>query len=428
MIYSNLYLKNNNKLPTILGIIIIGFLLLFFIRLFSQSSIPSKAVKIMVKRIELTNISPHQVTIFWQTDNLETGWVIYGEKKNDLNNVAINELDLPSKKNPRLNQYVVLKNLKENKQYFYKLVISDQLVSNINSEVLEFMTPKDASLSKREPAYGKVIKSNSLPLENAIVLINLNNSYPLSAVTKSTGEWLISLGNLYERNNLKPINPSTNESVKIEIISQDNQLSEIITSLEMISPLPQTTIIGQNFNFIEGTNVLSATSNNLSTGGEKKDIDIIYPQENALIPGFIPRINGLALPNTEVMITVNSERSYSSRVKSNSKGEWQLLLSERLSLGRHTVTIMTTDRNDQEIKIARDFIIVGNEGNDAKVLGVASGEPTLTLSQATPTPTYYSTSSGTIKPTTPVSGFISIKPLVGASSFFILGLGLLLVF
>jgi hypothetical protein len=211
MTYSNFYLKEKTKVPTILGIAIVGFLILFFIRLFSQSSIPSKASKIIVKRIEVTNLSPHQVAVFWQTDSQETGWIIFGEEKNSLNKIAINELDLPSKKNPRRNHYIVLKNLKENKQYFYQLVISDQLVSTFKNEALSFTTPKDTSSFKKEPAYGKVIKSNSLPLENAIVLISLDNSYPLSTVTKPTGEWLIPLGDFYERDSLKPISPLDKE-------------------------------------------------------------------------------------------------------------------------------------------------------------------------------------------------------------------------
>ncbi len=124
------------------------------------------------------------------------------------------------------------------------------------------------------------------------MLLGFEDEVFASTLTKSTGEWLIPL-------NYKKL--SSSSKIKIEIISESNQISTIITNIDKISPLPKTVIIGKNYDFIQEDKVLSATSE-ISTTGEKKDVEIIYPKEDAVIPGRIPLIKGLAPPNSTVIL------------------------------------------------------------------------------------------------------------------------------
>ncbi len=423
MIYSQIYLKNQGKIPTLVAVLIACFVGLLFLRIFSQTPPASKAEKKTLKRVEVANLSPNQVTVYWQTDQKGTGWVIYGTKENELNNVASDERDISTKKNPYLHHYALLKNLNENQTYFFKLVSDNKLITNTDNKPFNFNTPKSATPFKgREPAYGKVIKPNGSPLEDTVVLIQMNNAFSFSTLTKSTGEWLIPINSVFEKDSYQPRNPTNKEQITIEVLSDDGQVSTVTTNLSKISPVPQTIIIGSNLNFVNEDDVLSATSSR-ETAGTTKKIDIIYPQENKLIPGYSPLIKGVAVPNEEVMIEVHSETAFSSKVKTDGKGEWKLNLPSNLSPGEHTITIRTKDKNGNIVTIERKFNIAKN---GEQVLGTATPEATITTVPATPTPTRLPAYSPTPKP--PVSGGNITTPLVGAASFIILGLGLILVF
>ena len=423
MIYSQIYLKNQTKVPTIVAVLIACFVGLLFLRLFSQTPPASKAEKKALKLVEVTNLSPNQVAVYWQTDQKSTGWVIYGTKENELNKIANDERDISTKKSQYLYHYTQLKNLNENQVYFFKLVSNNKLIVNTDDKPFSFNTPKNVTPFKgREPAYGKVIKPNGSPLENTVVLIHMNNVFSFSALTKSIGEWLIPINSVFEKKSYQPRNPTSKEQATIEILNEDGQMSTVMTDLSKVSPVPQTIIIGSNLNFTSQDNILSATSSQ-GNEGTTKEIDIIYPQENKMIPGYSPLIKGVAIPNEEVMIEVHSETAFSSKVKTDEKGEWKLNLPSNLSPGEHTITIRTKDKNGNVVIIERKFNIakIGEQ-----VLGTATPEGTITTAPATPTPTRLPIYSPTPKP--PVSGGSITTPLVGAASFIILGLGLILVF
>lgn len=423
MAYSQMYLKNQTKIPTVVAVLIACFVGLLFLRLFSQTPPASKAEKKVLKRVEITNLSPNQVAVYWQTDKKSTGWVLYGTKKNKLSKIANDERDISTKKNPFVHHYVQLKNLNENQVYFFKLVSDNKLIANTDDKPFSFNTPKSLTPFKgRRPAYGKVIKPNGSPLEDAVVLMHMNGAFSFSTLTKSTGEWLIPINSVFEKESYQTRNPAGEEQTTIEVVSEDGQVSTVVADLAKVSPVPQTIVIGTNLNLVTEDNVLSATSS-LGNEGAAKEIDIIYPQENKMIPGYSPLIKGVAVPNEEVMIEVHSETSFSSKVKTDGKGEWKLNLPSNLSPGEHTITIRTKDKNGNSVIIERKFTIAKN---GEQVLGTATPEATITKAPSTPTPTRLPVYSPTPKP--PVSGGNITIPVVAAASFIILGLGLILVF
>ncbi len=414
MIYSQLYLKDRFKVPTVITLLFIFILVIFFARLFTNSTVPSRASNTTIKRVEIANLSPYQASIYWQTANKEKGWIILGESESQLNQVVLDERDVSSKINPYINHFAVLKNLKENHRYFFKVFGNDK--------VLTFSTPQSSQTAgSLSPAYGKVIKSNDQPLENAIVIISFDNTFPLIALTKVTGEWLIPL-------NIKA--PSNREPVTIEIISEDNEISTVIAGLSQLSPIPQTIVMGKNYNFVEAApNVLSATTD--QPNETKKAIDILYPKENALIPGRTPLIKGVSQPKSEVFIVINSKKTYSAKVVSDTAGNWSYSLPENLELGKHTITITSTDEKGNQVLVQRNFTIIGYEGGDARVLGVATNEPVISGAPTfTPVPTYPPTpTTQTASPSAPVSGGSSFMiQAIGGASLIIVGMGIILAF
>jgi hypothetical protein len=109
------------------------------------------------------------------------------------------------------------------------------------------------------------------------------------------------------------------------------------------------------------------------------------------------------------------------------------LIPEDLEIGDHIITIKTKNEKGEEISLTRKFKIIGNSNFEGKVLGTASGEPTIEIKNS-PTPTVkvvtYPTGVPTVilTSTPPVPGVTDLFPFFGGLSLIILGTGILLVF
>jgi len=432
MIYSDLYTGQKQKIPTILGISIVIFIVVFFLSLINKTVLPSKADQIGVRRIETINLSPIQVSIYWQSQNKETGWVIFGENQNKMTNIVFDDRDIKEKKESYLNHFVTLKNLKPGTVYFYTIVSNNKKVVRPDGSYFSFKTPQTSSAStKLDPASGKVLQPNLLPLPNAVVFITVNEeTVPVSALTKESGEWLIPLNSFFDKNSMIERSFTGKEKAKVEILSEDGKISTVINSLEGFSKNSETIIIGKNYNFIQSDNVLSATTD-FSKTIKSQPIQIIYPKEGSLIPGRKPLIKGVAFPLAKIDIEINSKKTFSAVITADKQGNWSYLIPENLDFGDHTITIKTKDSDGKDITLVRRFKIVANEGLEGKVLGTASGEPTITTTLPMPTTYFYSTPTTFISPTAAQlkkAGEWSVLPIIGGLSLIIVGGGILLVF
>lgn len=432
MIYSNIYLKNKFQVPSIIVLLVIFFIIIFLNLFFSKSLIPARATNDTIKRVEIVNLSPTQAGVYWQTDKKVTSWIIFGEKESNLKTIVYDERDFQDTHFINYNHYVILRDLKESAIYFFKIVSDNKLVSN---KIYQISTPSNIINNNNiKPAYGKIIQVDGLGLENAIVIISANNTYSLATLTKLTGEWLIPLNYLYNKSDLKLYTVTINTPIKIEIISPNNDYSTVITNVEKAAPIPQTLIIGKNYNFSDN-NVLAAKSN--LSKDLLKTFDIIFPKENAIVPAKSPLIKGLAQPFTDVIVTIKANKSFSTRVRSDKDSIWRVILTENLNPGSYIISAISKDNNGKESKIERKFTVVKS---GEQVMGEATGEPTLTLSPsptsaltATETPITYPSPTeiqvtSQLSPTEPISGSNFNKLMIGSTSLVIIGLGLLLAF
>lgn len=437
MSYSQLYLEGRGpKVPVPVAAILVLVLTVAFGRFFlTNNTTSTRASKKTINRVEVTNVSPYQANIFWQSEVAEEGYVFYGDTLESVNNVALDDRDLSEIKGNYLNHYVTLRNLRPGQLYFFKIVAKSQVVVKPDGTLYSFKTPLTSSTaSTLKPANGKVLKENLQGLDNAVVLLYVEGMYPLSAITKSTGEWLIPLNSFYDKEKLEGRALSELQKAKVEILSEDNKTSTLNGKLANFAPVTTTIVIGKTYDLSEsGGHVLSSQSNN----SPKKEIDIIYPVEGSLIPGRRPIIKGLARPNSQVHITVNSKKTFSAVIMADLDGNWNYTLPESLELGNHTVTITTKDRNNKDFTMTRKFVIIAGD-HEGKVLGEASGSPTLAVSPTkTPTaaPTLATSPTATprfVNSITPTalakSGVADIIPVIGGISFIVVGLGFLLVF
>lgn len=444
MIYSDFYVPKVNKLPTVIGFLFVFFFTFVFARFFLSTPGSSKATFKVAKRVEIVNLSPTQVSIFWQTENKESGWVVYGDKENSENIIVSDEKDLSNlgdKKGKYIIHLATLKELLPGKKYFFKIVSdNNQIIVKPDGKSFSFITPQSNlnGLQNISPAFGQVLKTNLIdPLTNSYIILGIKDSYPLLTQIKSEGDgsWLIPLNQIYTKDSQSILTISDNEKIIIEIVTSEGDGLTITTLKSKVSPLPQTTVFikDKNYSFVEDDNVLSASAD--SSALSNNQTDILYPKEGSLIPGNIPLIKGVATPLTKIEITVNSKKTYSSVTTSDSKGNWSYLIPEDLDLGPHTIVIKTKDKKGNEILITRKFTIIAQQGNEGRVLGTASGEPTITLAlTVTPTPTNMVSSTPTptvfanITTTPPVSGSNFTGVIFSSLSLIIIGGGILLAF
>jgi len=435
MIYSELYLRQKIKLPTVIGFLLVIFVTVVFSRFFLGLASTSKASLKVAKRVEIVNISPGQVTIFWQTDKAESGWVAYGEEERNESKIVLDEKDLNNigqKKGQYKVHLATLKELMPGKKYFFKMVTdNNQIIAQPDGHSFSFVTPQNNlnSLQNVSPAFGKILQSNSIdPLINSYIILSVPGGYPLLTQIKSEGDgsWLIPLSQIYSKDSQNVLTISDKDKIIIEIITSEDEESTITTIKSKISPLPQTIVFikDKNFSFTEDENVLSATSN--STTSTNNQIDIIYPKEGMLIPGNIPLIKGMGLPKTVIEITVNSKKTYSTITTSDVNGNWSYLLPEDLELGPHTIQLKTKDREGKPLIMQRNFTIVALQGNEGRVLGTATGEPTIIFT-TTPIPPIPTTPFN-ITTTPPVSGNNFSWTIFSSLSLIIIGGGILLAF
>lgn len=428
MSYSKLFYPRTPQIPTILSLVIILAVVLFLAKLFSTQPPASSAKGEVLRQMMVANVAVNQVSIYWQSPQKSIDWVVYGEKSDDLRIIALDDRDIPDSKAPRVNHLVTLKDLKDNSTYFFKIVSNKILVGDLQNKPFIFKTSSAVNGSSNlKPAYGAVVAQNGTALENAAVIITDPGAYPLVALTKSSGDWLVPLNNIVDTVSTKPKLVTPSEKMKIEIYDEEGTKSTIDAVVSVMSPIPQTIIMGKDYSFTGQTNVLSATAENSSVReAKRKTTEILFPKEGAVIPGLRPLIKGTAAPDTEVVVIINSTKSYSYRTKTDKDGVWRVEITDNLPAGDHTITMMTKDSSGQPMTIVRSFSIAKS---GEQVLGSATpeGAPVATVS---PTlgiyPTSSSTTSALVSP--PVTGPNPLPYILGSGSLIILGLGLLLAF
>lgn len=435
MIYSDLYLKKNNTLTIVISLLIVAFVGVVFVNSFLKLAPQSKASIQVADRVEVVNLSPMEASIFWQTDKAETGWVAYGDLPGLENKIVLDEKDGQTK-GSYITHLVKLRDLTPGHKYYYKMISdNNRVIAMPDGSPFSFSTPQN-NTQNTSVIYGIILQPNSSPLTNANVIFSLvgKDIYPFFAETKSDGSWLVSINQIYAKDSAKNSSLSKKERAKIEVITSDGQKTTVtlyINNPQQTQTLP-TFVFGKDRDYPDN-NVLSASTNMTKTNNDQ--IEISYPQEGALIPGTIPLIKGLGIPNTLIEVTVNSKKTYAAKVTSDSNGNWSYLLPESLELGPHTVTIKTVDKNGNSVLIVRHFTMIAQEGNEGRVLGTATGEPTITLTN-TPAPTYPvatnvpSTTSGLITATPGLlkSGGNVSGAIFGGLGLIIIGGGVLLVF
>jgi hypothetical protein len=442
MLYSKFYLKKEFKIPTILSLFIIALTTYFIGRLFLTTSIPSRAEKGEIKKIEFVNIFPSQASVVWITDKPGHWWLLYGESSKKLDKVAYDIRENSDIKIVGKNHFALLKDLKSSTRYYVKLTDGKKLIANSNNEPYAFETVEGlTSLNNINPAFGAVYNNNEQPVENALIILSVENSNKLASLSKKNGEWVIPLN--YISNNLtkKQKIVSVNEKVDIEIYDDSGNKSNIKALISGLSPISKKITIGKNYNFVNEQQVLGENTSSFKIG----NIDFIYPKQNSLISSFNPLIKGIGIAGNDIKIKITGKNLYKVyNLKIKNDNTWSISSPLTLQSGKYSLSLETKDKNNKNIIKTRNFEIaksgerVLGEATPSSVIETPQLQPTIEASTPQPT-TEVSTPEPTIEftpiptllptetpiPTIPVTGSTIIPLSIVSATLIIIGVAFL---
>ena len=414
--YSDLYLQKRSRVPSYLialALIMVTGLSTFFF--FSSSSTPTRASKKTVKQQEVVNLAARQLGVYWESEAPDKGWIIYGENPSQLSQIALDERDTSENKTDSVYHFAMLKNLKADTTYYYKIVSNNELISAQGNEPFSIRTTREMlPASATKPAYGKVVQPNSEPAQRAIVLIRYKDAYPLVTLSGSTGEWLMPLQGLMSKNDGQPSILQSTDMLSIQIIDE-GMTTSIDTLVSNASPLPQTVMLGKDYKFLDESQVLPAFNQREqpkpSTNSKQYEVAINFPRDGAVIPGSQPLIRGVGVPGNDVVININSNPPFSAKTTVDSKGDWRVSIPGSVLAGNYNLIMTTEDGTGKKVGEKRTFSIAKS---GEQVLRDATGSATLRPTRSvSPTKAISPTKPATtISPTT---NPLNITPTLSAT-------------
>lgn len=438
MSYSDLYLQRNSHVPAVLSVaVLIGVIASIFFIARSVRPSTSQASQIPVQSATVANLSQSSATIYWQTQEPNSGWILYGENENSLTNVARDLRDIGEKRGLYMHHAVQLSNLKPLTKYFYQIVIDNKIVSIKGEKVFTLSTTNKIDvINQYDPMYGKVMYANGKAAESALVIVTGANLYPLITITKITGEWLLPVHQAVDSQTNTQKSFTENDVLSINILDEKKNKTSVQTILKNASPLPQTLVMGNSYTFTKNNNVLGTQSVVVEEEEDISNFEVLYPQDRAVISAGKPLIRGTGSVNQKIGVTVNRQKTslnYSYVATVDKKGSWSVDITTPLTPGEYTMKATVNGLSDSTI--ARNFTItkVGQQ-----VLGETTATPSATLAptiSVAPTLTLIPTVA-TIAPTvayatnTPVPTIIrtgnNYITVAGASAaLLVIGLGVL---
>lgn len=435
--------RRTKKIPTILGLLLLIIGIGGGIYLVEQrTSGPSKATTTsQPQSVQITNITDSSFSITWLTQEVATGFVIFGLSQKNIDQVVFDDRDFDNKPKPYLTHHVTIRNLNPQTTYFFTIVSGEKKFQEQNKPYSTITATKTENTSLLEPSYGQVVTSQNQPAEGALVILNMPRSLPLSTLVKPSGNWLIPL-NIARDASLAAYTTSSQTTIPISIrvYASLDQKAEVTTDTKNDSPVPPITI-GKTYNF-EGLQGKKKESQQLAQAEVTKapeqkpvlgqtasaKVEVISPEEGATFVSTRPLFRGKGIPNKEVAIEITTSKNITGKTTVSTNGLWSWTPQKDIPANKHTVKITTVDENGKTVAIQRNFTVFKS---GTQVLGEATPSGTLA-----PSPTIKispTISIGQVSPTLAIPTLIPTItkiPIAGnvSSTIYLLISGLFLVF
>jgi len=405
-------IKKERRLPTIFALLFVlfgigatAYLVEDFQTLSSQAQ-PS----IVPREVMITNLSAYGLTVSWLSGEKTQGFIALDENQN-LSQTFFDERDGEKNLGQYYTHYVNIKNLNPDSLYYFKIISQGKSFDQNGFPYQVKTLPSfSGSLPETEPCYGTVLNRNNTPAEANIVYLTFKGALPLSALTKSSGNFLIPL-NLAVRADLNGyFLPQEKEKEEITIRANLQEMATATADIDNDAPLP-TIILGKSYDFRTEKESQSLAKSDfplkvLGSEEVERGVAILFPKENLPLLDPKPVFKGTGFPREKVIIKIESAEIIEESVVVDPNGVWFFRPKKSLSPGKHSLTMTTKNDQGKEITLSREFYILES---GSQVLGEATPSATLTptpLATATPTVALTPTVTPTSVPITPTPSLI----------------------
>lgn len=406
--------RKQKRIPTILALLIL-FSGIGSAVYFDQSSktIFSKAEQSAVPlEVHFTNITQSSMTVSWLTSRAVTGIIEVASLGQD-KRTFLDDLDSDNVSRTHITHYISLSNLTENTLYQIKIISGTGCQNATFCPIYQQKTSvKMETGTVLPPAHGTIKSADGNGVEGAVVYLIIGKSLPLSGRTDSLGNYVIPLNNLRSQDFLSRPEIADNDIVQINAFRTVEEKTDAVIDVKSIRQnltIPDMSL-GNSYNFIDlisKKDLLSKSSqiNILGTQNQliqpttlpdnnipKGSIDFVFPRKDEdTTPDNRPRIKGTALPNSKLLIVINSSPQ-KGQITVGQDGSWVWRPPQNLPPGIHHVSVQGYDQHGNIINIIRSFIVLKS---GEQVLGESTPSASLT-----PSPTETPTVTPKVSPTT----------------------------
>ncbi|HZJ18628.1 MAG TPA: fibronectin type III domain-containing protein [Patescibacteria group bacterium] len=409
----------DKRIPTLLGILLItiGVALtsslvkqgIIFITKASPTNVP--------KNVKITNSTDSSFTVSYTTDDKVIGSVNLGEDAN-LGQVMRDDRDQKSGELTSVKLHnITVRNLKPETNYFFTITSGQDTFSDNNQPYQVLTAPLiTESPSQQEPISGKILLPDGSLAKEAIIYVTIDVAQTISTLIKSDGSYILPLNSL-RASDLNSYFQFSEDIIKMLAVGENDQTSSVILSLSQINPVPSITL-GKNYDFSESIEPVATDSakfegfpifSNTKKASQSTEPQITTPDQDEELSDQQPLFKGIALPNEEVKIIIESE-IIEDKTTADAYGNWKYRPTTPLEPGNHTVTIITKNASGILKTITRSFVVYASGTQIAEASGISPTPtipitPTITVSETPiPLPTHISAPSPTEEPLiTPIS-------------------------
>ncbi len=334
------------------------------------------------QNILVTNISDTSFTVSYKTSDSVLGTISFGTDKN----LGSNSLDDRDQIDGNVKNYnihsITAKNLKPKTLYFF-IILSGQNTFSNNGQSFEVTTGPllENNPPDQLPLSGKTVLSNGSPPKEGIVYLTTEKSQTFSSLIKSDGSYIIPLNSLRSSDLTSYSILSKTQPLKMFFMAQDEESNVLISSKD-INPVPLVTL-SKDYDFT-ANNTPSASSSgrigfpSLQATENIKDPKIIIPKEDQTFTDSQPLFKGTASPGASLKIIINSQTALETEVKADNNGSWTYRPTNPLSVGEHTISIITKDKFGISKTITQAFTVYA-QGSQVTESATPSATPTLTI-------------------------------------------------
>ncbi len=327
---------------------------------------------------QVGNITESGFTVYWITDQENTGTVFWGKTSKLGDGVAIDDRNMTTPDEKDSTHFVKVTGVLPQQKYYFQVGSGSNSFGDPTKNGAPYEITTGVKLTTPpagEPVYGKVLDSSGSPAAGVIAVWETEGATRIGALSKSDGTYVLPVANARttDLSGFSTLNSGGAETISLN--GGPAGKSTITCKAGLDQPLP-TVKLGQDSDCSKGSAPApTAPSGFKATTATPAATLTTNVSEGETVSTPLPTISGTAGPNQTVKIEIHSTDVFSATVKADPAGNWSWTPPSNLSVGQHTVTITVVAADGTTQTITRTFYVSSTES----ILPVTSGTPSANL-------------------------------------------------